>query len=402
MKVVITHTDFRIYWPARIFALHQFLQAKQISLEVVEIAGAGSPYHFAGKSDFHLDWWHCLFPIQKMEEIEPIVANKALRKKLDHINPDVVIAGAIAFPSGAAAVRWAAENKKKVIIFDDARPEDVKRNWLINAIKKIIYHNVDAILCPAPSHATGFIKWGFKNEEIFYGVDVVDNELFGIIDSGIHEHTETDEILQPYLLAVGRQIEKKNWIDLIRAFVIYKKANIESSLNLVFIGDGPLHHSLVEVSESEQRQDIIFIPFVLQYVLVQYYHQARGLILPSRYGETWGLVVNEAMAAGLPVLVSRECGCAQTLVREGINGWTFDPNNLKEMSDAIKKLDQLSPQQWENMSLSSAEIIKDWDLSRFSRGVIDALLYVSTRHKIKVGWLGTILLKFWNGRYRPV
>ena len=148
MKVVITHTDFRIYWPARLRALTAYLNNKDIELEIIEIAGAGSPYDFSGNSASHPTNWHCLFPNKRMEDVLPSDANLALRRKLDDLQPDIVFAGAIAFPSGAVAVRYAIERKNKVIIFDNARLEDVPRSWLVDCIKKRIYSCTDDVLCP--------------------------------------------------------------------------------------------------------------------------------------------------------------------------------------------------------------------------------------------------------------
>ena len=76
-----------------------------------------------------------------------------------------------------------------------------------------------------------------------------------------------------------------------------------------------------------------FYPFMSQEELKPFYHNASWFILPSRFGETWGLVVNEAMASGLPVLVSEQSGCASTLVKKGINGYTFSPNDENGLSD---------------------------------------------------------------------
>lgn len=400
--LVILHTDLRLYWRSRLNDLQKMFNKIGIVLDIIEIAGKGSPYVFEekGKTNDNLNW-HILFPEKAAEEISPFESQKAIRHKLRELNPDIVMAGALAFQSGTGALKWKSKTGKPVIIFDDARPEDVKRNWLVNNIKKKFYRNVDALICPAPSHEIGFTKWGLKREEIFYGIDVVDNKLFERNKSGSCEHSKLKIICQPYLLAIGRQIEIKNWGNLLKAFIQFKKDNTRSTLNLVFIGEGPLHRSLVELVELEQRKDVIFRPFIQQSSIVQYYHKARGLILPS-YRETWGLVINEAMAAGLPVLVSRECGCSQTLIREGINGWTFDPNNLLAIAKAISKLDQLSQNKWAEMSQSSVEIIKEWDLPRFSQGVLDALTYVSGKHKIKSTISGRLLLNFWHGRYRPL
>ena len=112
MRVVITHTDFRIYWPARLNALTAYLNNKRIEFEIVEIAGAGSPYAFSGSLASYPANWHCLFPNKRMEDISLFDANIALRRKLNELHPDIIFAGAIAFPSGAAAVRYAVEQKR--------------------------------------------------------------------------------------------------------------------------------------------------------------------------------------------------------------------------------------------------------------------------------------------------
>ena len=178
MKVVFAHTDFRIYWPARLRALNDFLNGQGIDFEIIEIAGEGSHYSFAGYTGSHPVNWHILFPDRKIENISPAEANKELRKKLDEIRPDIVFAGAIAFPSGAAAVRWADENRRKVIIFDNARLEDVPRPWSVNFIKKKIYSRVDAVFCPAPAWNSTFNYFGFRNNQIFYGLNVADNNFW--------------------------------------------------------------------------------------------------------------------------------------------------------------------------------------------------------------------------------
>jgi glycosyltransferase involved in cell wall biosynthesis len=96
-----------------------------------------------------------------------------------------------------------------------------------------------------------------------------------------------------------------------------------------------------------------------------YYSSAKALILPSR-SETWGLVVNEAMAAGLPVIVSQRCGCADDLVTEGDNGWVFDPDAPTALTNILLKLDRLSDEQVRRMGDRSRAIIENWSLNRFA------------------------------------
>jgi glycosyltransferase involved in cell wall biosynthesis len=69
--------------------------------------------------------------------------------------------------------------------------------------------------------------------------------------------------------------------------------------------------------------------------LIRYYTFAKALILPSSQSEPWGLVVNEAMVAKTPVIVSKQCGCSGHLVEEGKNGFTFDGNSAQELADRM-------------------------------------------------------------------
>ena len=399
-QLVFMHTDLRIYWQARLQYLQKILSKLDIQLTVIEISGKGSPYSFNESDSNHKDLkWEILFPDRAIEEISSYDIQHAIKAKLKVLNPDIVVAGALAFSSGAGALKWNAKRRKPIIIFDDARPEDVIRPWIVNKLKQVFYRNVDAVICPAPSHARGFTRWGLKNEEIFYGVDVIDNDFFAKENKSI---TLKKDFPGSFILAVGRQIERKNWIGLLDAFIEYKNANAESNLNLVFIGNGPLHQLLQNKITEQHREDVFMIPFVQQEELIQYYHQAKGLILPSFYGETWGLVVNEAMAAGLPVLVSKECGCAETLIQEGMNGWSFDPHDVSRIAIAIEKLDALTQSQWEQMSLKSIEIIRGWGLPQFTKGMLDALNYVTDKPIRKSYWLANFLSGFWHGRYRQV
>ena len=395
-KAVITHTDFRIYWSPRLSALTEYLHGKDIELEIIEIAGAGSPYAFSGDSASHPANWHCLFPNKRMEEISPSAANIALRRKLNDLKPDIVFAGAIAFPSGAAGVRWAVEHKRKIVIFDDARLVDVPRSALVDFVKKRIYSCADAILCPSKVWNPTFTYFGFKEFQIFYGLNVVDNSFWKN-----QNPTESNNSTSAYILTIGRQIPKKNFLFLVNAFQIYASITAKPK-ELVLVGDGPEHESLVEFSNQNGLKTVTFLPFRSQDDLKNIYQKADYFILPSRHGETWGLVVNEAMASGLPVIVSSQVGCASTLVKDGVNGYTFSPNNVNELADLLIKMDTLGAEERREMGEKSKEIISDWGLDRFCQGAYDAIQFVSGSASKKPRVFTRLILKFWKGRYRPV
>jgi len=396
MKVVITHTDFRIYWPARLNALTAYLNNKSIELEIVEIAGAGSPYDFSENLDSHPANWQCLFPNKRMEEISPSAANIALRRKLNDLKPDIVFAGAIAFPSGAAAVRYAIERKKKVIIFDNARLEDVPRSWLVDFIKKRIYSCTDAVLCPSKAWIPTFTYFGFKEVQIFYGLNVVDNSYWKSQNASANKQSTSG-----YIVSIGRQIPKKNFLFLLNAYQSYI-SNAVNPKELILVGDGTEHELLVDFVKENGLNTVRFLPFKSQDELKFLYQKADYFILPSRHGETWGLVVNEAMVSGLPVIVSNQVGCASTLVKDGVNGYTFSPDNVNELTNLLFKMDGLNATEWMTMGEKSKEIINDWGLDRFCQGAYDAIQFVSGCAVKKPGVVTRLILKLWKGRYRPV
>ena len=158
--------------------LRTYLDEKGITLSIIEISGTGSPYSFSGNSKGNGSGWHCLYPDRRMEDIPAEDAVSRVDELLDRICPDIVMGGAIAYPSGAAVIRWASRNKKHVIIFDDARLDDIRRPFYVDWIKRQIYSIVDAMLIPAPSHNYTYNYFGISNDRLFYGVNAVDNEFF--------------------------------------------------------------------------------------------------------------------------------------------------------------------------------------------------------------------------------
>ena len=98
---------------------------------------------------------------------------------------------------------------------------------------------------------------------------------------------------------------------------------------------------------------------------------ARAFILASTTDQ-WGLVVNEAMACGLPVLVSNRCGCAVDLVRDADTGFTFDPFNTEQMADLMSRCSK-TPGDLVDMGKAAQTMISNWGLDRFAGGLMQAV-----------------------------
>ena len=339
-----------------------------------------------------------------MEDLSCYQCANAVGVALDRIRPDVVIAGALAFPSGAGAIRWAIRTNGKVVIMDNARVCDVPRNPLVNWVKRALYREAEGVLLPAPSHVNDYKFWDLPEESMFFGLNAVDNGHFSTKSQEIRSRAPSNRsrlnLPDSYILGVGRQIKQKNWRGLLECWTKFKACNPLSKLELVLVGNGPEREDLLACVGSN-NSEIHFRDFVSQEEMVAYYALAEAMVLPSM-GETWGLVVNEAMACGLPVIVSKQCGCALTLVRDGVNGWLVDAGSLDSIVTALTSMAQKKRTDLVEMGRQSAALIENWGLRRFCDGAYGAAVHASGSVRQRRSPLARVISVLWTGRYRPV
>ena len=223
-------------------------------------------------------------------------------------------------------------------------------------------------------------KLGMPPACIFLGYDAVDNDYFenGAAEVRNQENELRCRLRLPdrYFLASARFVAKKNLSRLIEAYGRYRqlagKSGATEPWELVLVGDGPLRDSLLTLLSSLNLQKHVHMPGFKQYdELPAYYGLASAFVHVSTV-EQWGLVVNEAMASGLGVLVSDRCGCATDLVKAGVNGFTFDPCNVEQLAELMRDLS--SPGfDLAAMGKASQKIISEWGLGRFADGLAQAV-----------------------------
>lgn len=174
---------------------------------------------------------------------------------------------------------------------------------------------------------------------------------------------------KPLILYASKLIPRKRPHDLLAAFHTLRERGIEAAL--LFVGSGELEPGLREVAGRRGIGDVYFAGFRNQSELPRYYAVADIFVLPSE-DEPWGLVINEVMCAGVPVVASEEIGAVPDLVRDGINGLTFRVGDVGQLARCLNRLiaDPAWRQQLEQNSLA---IIADWNLDRCVEGVRAAL-----------------------------
>lgn len=136
------------------------------------------------------------------------------------------------------------------------------------------------------------------------------------------------------LLQVGKLIEKKRPMVSIAA-LSRLKPKLLSGIQLWFVGEGPLSAKL-DVMSNELKLPIRLMGFVNQRSLPEIYAAADILLLPSSEEETWGLVVNEAQACGLPAIVSDAAGCSTELIEEGVTGWIVPLDDTQRLAEVME------------------------------------------------------------------
>ena len=287
---------------------------------------------------------------------------------LGAIRPDVVAIPGWSHPGSLAGMQWCVRSGVPFVLMADSfeaasRGKPVRR-W----VKTRIVNLAEATLVAGIVHREYLATLGMPQDRIFTGYDVVDNQHFarraGAVDPG--------GLRGPYLLAVARLIPQKNLGFLLDAYALYASVDSAATLPLVIVGDGPERAMLEARIRSLSLEPLVSMPGFRQYdELPAIYAGARAFILPS-VSETWGLAVNEAMAAGLPVLVSASCGCATDLVQEGVNGFTFDPRDQEGLARRLGELSR-SESLAASMGAAGRDMIEAWSPDLFGRSLSSAV-----------------------------
>lgn len=313
----------------------------------------------------------------------------ALAATLGALRPEVL---AVPGYSAPRALRLAGLGRSKgvpLVLMSASTAWDEPRVAWKEAVKRRIVRLFDAALVGGRPQADYVAQLGMARERIFLGYDVVDNAHFAAAALPPPEIAGWSG--QPFFLASARFVPKKNLPRLLEAFARYRSLAGAAAWNLALLGDGALRPELEALRAKLGLGEALLMPGFEQYPELPGWYQAASCFVHASTSEQWGLVVNEAMAAGLPVLVSHRCGCAMDLVQEGVNGFTFDPLDVDQLARLMHRtahgeIDRAA------MGAASRRIIADWGPERFARGLKDAVECALAQPRRGLGLLDRALL----------
>jgi len=375
VKIAVIFHRFGPYHFARLRAAGRLLQ-----IVGIESSGVDETYAWdvvAGADSFQRMTLFDRADAQKLPAGEVV---SRIRSALDTVHPAAVVIPGWADSAALGALRWCVQNHVPAIIMSESTAWDDSRVWWKESVKRSIVGLCSTALVGGTPHADYIAGLGMPRERIFLGYDAVDNGYFAERAAEVRgqrsEVRKKHGLPERYFLASARFIEKKNLFRLIEAYASYRKLSSISSLpstnfapwDLVLLGDGPLRADLCRLVSDLSLQRSVHMPGFKQYDELPVYYGLADAFVHASTTEQWGLVVNEAMASGLPVLVSNRCGCAPDLVQEGRNGFTFDPYNIEQLAGLMRKISSFK------FPLSifgnaSREIIANCGPDRFGQGL---------------------------------
>lgn len=263
------------------------------------------------------------------------IRNPGLIDRIKDFNPDAVLVNGWNFHSHLACMRY-FHKKIPVLFRGDSTLLDTQ-SGLKTLLRKLVltkvFKNIDRALYVGTENKKYFLNHGLKEAQLYFTPHAIDNERFAI---SVHDPSASlrtrlgigsEAII---ILFAGKLEPKKDPQLLMEAFNMI----VTKDVHLLIVGNGVLEAGL----KSATTAQVHFMDFQNQQMMPDIYADCDVFVLPSKGpGETWGLAVNEAMAAGKCVIVSTKCGCSADLIEEGINGFTFAAGNKKELADRLQQ-----------------------------------------------------------------
>lgn len=311
---------------------------------------------------------------------------------LQRFQPDVICINGYSDPAASPSFEFAKRNPNCfALLWSETTAFDQKRQWWRECVKSYLLGGCDGALVAGSPHCKYLQSLGMPAERIRVVGGCVDNDYFREATDRARKNAEQRHNLglpEKFFLYVGRFIAVKNLQTLLRAFQKYRKRN--GPWSLVLVGTGEEESQLRQVAAAQDTCAIHFAGVKQLPELVKYYAFASCFVLPS-ISEPWGLVVNEAMASGLPVLVSNRCGCATDLVEEGANGFLFDPEDTEAIADVMARISS-GRVDLVKVGERSRERIAAFNPSEFARGTVQHIDFLRgtlgkfQRRGLKISW----------------
>jgi glycosyltransferase involved in cell wall biosynthesis len=359
--------------PYRIPVFNALMQRPDVDLQVI----------FLSRTDSSMrDWRIYEEEIRFSYEVLPcwrkrvgkynVLLNRGLMSALRLASPDAIVCGGYNYLSSWQALRWAKRNRVPFVLWSESTSNDHRYNrTLVELLKRKFLESCDAFVVPGKSARQYLEQFDVPPAKIFTAPNAVDTVLFSAAQSRAQQPSTRlrSRLALPdkYYLFVGRLVRAKGVLDLLEAYALLAP-ELRERFSVVFAGDGPMRSELEARAREIYPGTIHFAGFVHRDDLPAYYALADCLVFPT-HSDTWGMVVNEAMTSGLPVICTRVAGCAADLIRD--NGRLVSAGNLGELALAMEEIAR-DPDLRGRMACESRELIRSFSPENCAAGLAQA------------------------------
>lgn len=375
-RICVQWPRFGPYHIVRLKAAHAYCAGRGVELFGMETAGDDATYAWRVERDPVPFPRIQAFPGRVYDTIPPADVHAAITATLDRIDPDIVFINSYSHADARASMAWCRRHRRGAAVIMSTTEQDVTRSAWKERMKRVLIGQFDAALAAGSRQRDYLTRLGLPSERIFFTSNAVDNAFFR---NGAAAARRTPQAWRhlpglgdptPFFLTSNRFVKRKNLDGLLDAYARYRDGTAQP-WRLLLLGDGAERSRLEAIVEERSIGGVTFCGFRQIEELPAYYGLASAFVHPT-WLDQWGLVINEAMATGLPVVVSDRSGCAPDLVHEGRNGFAFDPADPEALPRLLARLAATPASERHLMGKRSQEIVARWAPERFAEGLWQA------------------------------
>jgi glycosyltransferase involved in cell wall biosynthesis len=383
MRVLIVHNQLWAHYKSKLFEeIHLYL-AEQYPTSVSKVAQIG--LYEAGRermqtSDHSTFQYNYEVLFQKsLDQISFTDRLRALFQCFSHFKPDVLNITGYYDCAQILLMCYAKLLGVRVVLSSESSTLDHRRSPFKEWIKRLIVNRADAYFSFGTSSVEYLQELGVPLSKIAVrNAAVIDDQRVKAIAR--EEKANLTERKNNFIF-VGRLSEEKNLLTLLKAYQQATKIN-NTRWGLLLVGDGPQRPQLEALVKAEKLENVTFAGGVSWLDVPKWLAKSRFLILPS-FSEPWGLVVNEALVCGIPVIVSERCGCVKDLVVDGETGYIFNPDKVEELVKHLVHVSTLSDAEYASMSSQGEIIVSKFAAKKVAREMADTFVSLSNDRRSK-------------------
>jgi glycosyltransferase involved in cell wall biosynthesis len=304
-----------------------------------------------------------------------LLLNWGMDGALRRASPDAIVCGGYNYIASWEAMRWAHRRRVPFLLWVESTSKDFRSGSIFfESLKTRFLRQCDGFVAAGRSSFEYLRSYGIAENTVFTAPNAIDIDFFSHTAEMARRNAGLNRqhfrLPDRYFLFVGRLVPEKGVFDLVEAYAMLAPA-LRAQIDVVFAGDGVARSELEQRAAAVKPGSIHVAGFLQREHLATFYALAETFVFPT-HTDAWGLVVNEAMACGLPVISTHAAGCAADLVVDQQNGRLVGARDVGQLASALNDL-ACDPQLRWSMSQASIRKVQEYSPEACAAGMAMAV-----------------------------